>query len=260
MDSATAHDPKAGEKTYYAQLGEGGRRHAKAKPFSDADCGKYLCNMGALLLMLEAPDGKRSLLDFGCGTGWTSVFLAKAGYAVTGVDISEDAVRLARELAAEEGVGGVEFLAADYEGFTASREYDYVLFYDALHHAEDEQAAVNAAWGALKPGGVMFAFEPGAGHSGSAGAKHAVATFGVHEKDMPPVYVWKLGKRAGFRRKLFLPLPHEAGRAVYRRDFLKIAGAGGSGAKLWLEKVWGYFRAGTKAGRTGRSGLVVMWK
>ena len=48
MDSAAAHDPKAGEKTYYARLGEDGRRHAKAKPFSDADCGKYLCNMGAL--------------------------------------------------------------------------------------------------------------------------------------------------------------------------------------------------------------------
>ena len=60
-------------------------------------------------------------------------------------------------------------------------------------------------------------------------AEHAVATYGVHEKDMPPSYVWKLGKRAGFRRKLFLPLPHEAGRAVYRRDFLKIAGADGGG-------------------------------
>ena len=91
-------------------------------------------------------------------------------------------------------------------------------------------------------------------------AEHAVETYGVHEKDMPPAYVWKLGRRAGFRRKLFLPLPHEAGRAIYRRDFLKITGAGGGAAKLWLEKLWGYFRAGTKAVRTGRSGLIVMWK
>jgi SAM-dependent methyltransferase len=260
MESTAAPDPKAGEKTYYAQLGEEGRRHAKAKPFSDVDCGKYLCNMGALLLMLAPP--KKAVLDFGCGTGWTSLFLAKAGYEVTGVDISEDAVRIARELAMEDGVGGVEFLAADYEGFVPSREFDYVLFYDALHHAEDEQSAVDAAYRALKPGGVMFAFEPGAGHSASSGAKHAVETYGVHEKDMPPAYVWKLGKRAGFRRKLFLPLPHEAGKAVYRRDFLKIVEVvgDGNGLKLWFEKMWGYFRAVTKAVKTGRSGLIVMWK
>jgi hypothetical protein len=168
MKSAAAHDPKAGEKTYYAQLGEAGRCHAKAKPFSDVDCGKYLCNLGALLLMLEPPE--KAVLDFG---------------------------------------------------------------------------------------GVLFAFEPGAGHSASSGAKHAVETYGVHEKDMPPLYVWTLGKRAGFKRKLFLPLPHETGRSVYRRDYLRVAG---SGWKLWFEKVWGYFRAGTKAVRTGRSGLIVMWK
>ncbi len=258
MESSATRDPKAGERSYYAQLGEEGRRHAKAKPFSDADCGRYLCNLGALLLMLGAP--RRSVLDFGCGTGWTSLFLAKAGYDVTGVDISEDAVNLARERAIEEGVTGAHFIVADYEGFVASREYDYVLFYDALHHAEDEQEAVHAAWRALKPGGAMFAFEPGAGHSGSAGAKRAVETYGVHEKDMPPVYVWKLGKRAGFRRKLFLPLPHDAGRAVYRRDFMTITGAGGSGAKLWLEKLWGYLRVWTKAMRAEKTGLVVMWK
>jgi 2-polyprenyl-3-methyl-5-hydroxy-6-metoxy-1,4-benzoquinol methylase len=255
MNTASDHDPKAGEKTYYAQLGEEGRRHAKAKPFSDVHCGRYLCNLGALLMMLEPP--QKSVLDFGCGTGWTSIFLAKAGYTVTGVDISEDAVRLAREAAAEQGVGGVEFQAADYEGFPASAAYDYVLFYDALHHAEDEQEAVNAAYRALKPGGMLFAFEPGAGHSDSAGAKHAVETYGVHEKDMPPSYVWSLGRRAGFRRRLFLPLPHEQGRALFRRDY---AAAGRSGWRLRAEKIWGYFRAATGALRTRRSGLIVMWK
>jgi SAM-dependent methyltransferase len=255
MNSAAGHDPKAGEKTYYAHLGEDGRRHAKAKPFSDANCGRYLCNLGALLMMLEPPE--KSVLDFGCGTGWTSIFLAKAGYSVTGVDIAEDAVRLAREAASEQAVTTVEFLAADYEGFVAPRAFDYVLFYDALHHAEDEQAAVDAAYRSLKPGGVMFAFEPGSGHSVSAGAKHAVETYGVHEKDMPPSYVWTLGRRAGFKRKLFLPLPHELGRALYRRDYMCV---GSSGWKLCGEKLWGYYRAATGTLRTKRSGLIVMWR
>jgi SAM-dependent methyltransferase len=249
-----AFDPKAGEKTYYAQLGAEGLQHARGKPFSDADCGKYLCNLGALLLMLEAPP--RSVLDFGCGTGWTSLFLARAGYHVLGVDIAEDAIAVARDVAAESGVTRVDFRAADYEGFQVETLFDYVLFYDALHHAEDEQAAVDAAFRALKPGGAMFAFEPGAGHSGSAGARHAVDTYGVHEKDMPPAYVWRLGRRAGFRRKLFLPLPHEVGRGLYRRDYGRAKGRW----DLTMEKLWGYFRASSKVARTGQAGLTVLWK
>lgn len=37
-------------------------------------------------------------LDFGCGTGRSTRFLRRLGYAVTGVDIAEDMVRLAREM------------------------------------------------------------------------------------------------------------------------------------------------------------------
>ena len=255
MTPPIPHDPKAGEKTYYDQLGDAGRRHARAKPFSDGDCGKYLCDMGALLLMLEPPP--RSILDLGCGTGWTSRFLAKAGYTVSGLDISEDAVRIAREVADEEGVEDVAYSSGDYESFEPDRAYDYVLFYDALHHAEDEVAALKAAHRALKPGGALFAFEPGVGHSRSAGARHAVQTYGVHEKDMPPAYVWEMARKIGFRRKLFLPKPHELGRALYRKDFLRISD---SGFKLWLEKTWGYFRACTKTTSAARAGLVVLWK
>jgi SAM-dependent methyltransferase len=249
-----ADDPKAGEKTYYERLGPEGRRHAREKPFSDAQCGKYLCDLGALLLMLEPPP--HAILDFGCGAGWSSRFLARAGYEVLGVDISADAIATAQSLAAEDGLARVKFVAADYEGFQTDRLFDTVLFYDALHHAEDEQAAVAAAYRALKPGGVMFAFEPGRGHGRSARARHAVATYGVHEKDMPPAYVWRLGRRAGFRRKLFLPLPREAAQSVYRRDYLRAP----AGLRLQLEKLWGYFRATSRAWRTSRSGLILMWK
>ena len=210
-------DPKAGEKAYYSLLGPDGRRHARDKPFSDAECGKYLSDIGALLLMLEPPP--RSVIDFGCGAGWTSLFLARAGYEVLGVDISPDAIALARESAAATA-SAAEFAAADYEGFSASRGFDYALFYDSLHHAEDEQGAVTAAYRALKPGGVLFAFEPGAGHSRSQGARRAVSTFGVHEKDMSPAHIRRLGIRVGFERALWLPLPRDLARHVFRRDYL----------------------------------------
>jgi SAM-dependent methyltransferase len=44
----------------------------------------------------------RTVLDLGCGTGWLSVYLAKQGFQVTGLDISMHAVKLGREWAGKE--------------------------------------------------------------------------------------------------------------------------------------------------------------
>ena len=124
-------DPKAGERAYYARLGPDGLRHARGKPYSDRDCGKYLVDMGALLQMIGPPPG--AVLDLGCGTGWTSRILARAGFEVLGVDISPDAIGIARSVALEENATGVQFVEADYEGFKSERSFDYALFYDSLH-------------------------------------------------------------------------------------------------------------------------------
>ena len=200
-------DPKAGERAYYAKLGPQGLEHARRKPFSDERTGQYLADMAALLVMLEPPP--RRILDLGCGTGWTSRLLARSGYEVTGIDISPDAIQIARELAVEENLPKVTFQLGDYETAVEANSYDYVLFYDALHHAEDEATAIQVACNALKTGGAMFAFEPGTGHHHSDRSQHAIKEYGVHEKDMPPSHIWKLGRKAGFTRKLVLPTPHE---------------------------------------------------
>jgi SAM-dependent methyltransferase len=247
-------DPKAGERAYYARLTPQALEHARRKPFSDARTGQYLADMAALLVMLESPP--RRVLDLGCGTGWTSRLLARAGYEVTGVDIAPDAIRIAQELAAEERLPGVSFSVGDYEHAVPARTYDYVLFYDALHHAEDEASAIQAAWEALRPGGAMFAFEPGSGHHRSSRAQHAIQEFGVHEKDMPAKLIWALGRRAGFRRKLFLPLPHDINRGLYRRDYHASSAAG----RGWLEKLWGYYRTAGWMLRQRRGALTIMWK
>ena len=55
------------------------------------------------------------LLDCGCGPGTITLGLARrvAPGPVTGVDLSEEQVVAAREAAARESVGNVEFLAAE---------------------------------------------------------------------------------------------------------------------------------------------------
>src|SRR4051812_12260629 len=84
---------KSGEINYLKNLDQAGVWHAVHKPFSDPDCARYLAEMAAVLALLPPPPAR--LLDLGCGTGWTSVFFARAGYEVVGLDIAPDMVEQA---------------------------------------------------------------------------------------------------------------------------------------------------------------------
>ena len=50
--------------------------------------------MGIIMQLLPATPAR--VLDLGCGTGWTSTFLALRGYTVVGQDIAPDMLSLAR--------------------------------------------------------------------------------------------------------------------------------------------------------------------
>lgn len=67
----------------------------------------------SLVEMLEKKEIKPCrVLELGCGTGTNAIYLAKAGFDVTGVDLSELAIKKAREKAEQEGVS-VKFLLND---------------------------------------------------------------------------------------------------------------------------------------------------
>ena len=55
-----------GEHEYFEKIGRDGMQHATHKPWSDAECGLYLMELGAMLGLM--PERGR-LLDMGCGTG-----------------------------------------------------------------------------------------------------------------------------------------------------------------------------------------------
>lgn len=207
-------DPKQGERDYYSRIGPEGIKHALAKPFSDDRCAHHLASMAALFSLLPPPPAR--LIEFGCGSGWLSLDLAQRGYDILGVDLADDAIRLARTAATERGVTKAEFLTADYESFDGGAVFDAAIFHDALHHAEDEQAALRCAHAALRVGGCAIVLEPGSGHATSPGALHAVAEYGVHEKSMPPAHIIRVARLAGFDRHLVLPQPYQLLRLLYR--------------------------------------------
>src|SRR5262249_2961496 len=108
-------------------IGAAGVWHAAHKPFSDAACHRHLIRMGAVMSLLPQPPA--TVLDLGCGTGWTSVFLAERGYEVTGVDISADMIFHANRNKQRAQVANVRFVVADYENLSFGGMFDVALFH-----------------------------------------------------------------------------------------------------------------------------------
>jgi SAM-dependent methyltransferase len=187
---------KSGEIDYLKNIGPQGSKDAFDKPFSDATRPKNLVDIGVVLALLPQPPAR--ILDLGCGTGWTSWFLAKSGYDVVGQDIAQDMIDLAVKNGERYGTSSAKFVVSDYESAEYHEEFDAALFYDSLHHAEDEGAAIRCAFRALKPGGALVTHEPGRGHFDSEPSRHAMKEYGVNEKDMPPSRIFALGREAGF--------------------------------------------------------------
>jgi SAM-dependent methyltransferase len=188
---------KEDEVSYLARLGESGRDHARNKPWSDALRGRYLQEVGGLLSLMPPPPAR--VLDLGAGSGWTSCLFAMAGYAVTATDIAPGMVDLQRLNATRYGVTLDATIVADFEGIDFTEEFDVVVFYDSLHHCDDEVAALRSAHRALKTGGLCITLEPGRGHHKTPASIDAMARMGTTERDMPPLLIRSSGKAAGFR-------------------------------------------------------------
>jgi SAM-dependent methyltransferase len=213
------NDPKEGERTYFARLSEAERLHASRKPFGDEHTCRYLMNAATLLAVMRPPPAR--VVEFGCGTGWLTLWFAECGYDAVGVDISPEAIAFAEREQGRRNLRNVTFCVSDYENVRIEPAADYVVFHDALHHADSPEAALRAAHNGLVERGVVLCIEPGRGHHNSPASKRAVHDFGVHENDMPPDSIIRYARAAGFNSHLVLPWPWYYLKATYRPGYAK---------------------------------------
>jgi len=96
-------------------------------------------------VLLRHPGAR--LLEFGCGIGIAAVRFAHLGYYVSGFDISEDNIRIARELAEHHGLSH----RCDFRVMPAEQldypdgHFDVITGIDILHHIEIDRSAAEAA-------------------------------------------------------------------------------------------------------------------
>jgi SAM-dependent methyltransferase len=101
------------------------------------------------------------VLDLPCGAGRLLPFLCASGYRVFAADSSRHMVARARELAAREGLAGIEFGVEDVLATSFARgTFDAVICNRLFHHFFESQVRI-AALGELRRisrGGVIISF------------------------------------------------------------------------------------------------------
>lgn len=94
------------------------------------------------------------VLDLGCGAGLLTNQVAKAGYNVTGIDISSSSLNVAKE---RDVTKSVEYVEGDvYKLPFANGSFDVVIATDLLEHVSEPAQVVAEASRVLKPGGLFF--------------------------------------------------------------------------------------------------------
>ena len=99
----------------------------------------------------------KAVLDVGCGGGILSESMAGLGAQVTGIDLAEKPLRIARLHLLESG-RSIEYVNIAAETLAASRPaaYDVVTCMELLEHVPDPDATVRACADLLKPSGHAF--------------------------------------------------------------------------------------------------------
>jgi len=137
----------------------------------------------AVALALRA-DAK--ILDVGCGPGWLTEYFARLGYEMTGIDISEGLIQVARERLEglpcqvdQETPLRCRFITHDIEAAPIDEKFDAIICYDALHHFADEKSVFRNLAAMLEIGGVLFIVE---GHKPPSGSPTEIELRGFMEK------------------------------------------------------------------------------
>jgi 2-polyprenyl-3-methyl-5-hydroxy-6-metoxy-1,4-benzoquinol methylase len=186
----------------------------------------------------ELREGEGLVADVACGTGWSSISIARAfpGIHVDGIDIDAGSIERANAHAQREGMTGrVSFLFADAADAEGAGRYDLVTIFEAVHDMAQPIEVLAAARKLLKPGGAVLVGDERVAEVFTAPGDEADRLFygysvvaclanGLAEQPsvatgtvLRPAALEAMAHEAGFSRFTILPIEHDSFR-FYRLD------------------------------------------
>lgn len=99
----------------------------------------------------------KKVLDIGCGGGLLTEAMAKLGAQVTGIDMSEEALMVAKQHQQESSLT-IEYLLIPAEKMAEAypAQFDIVTCMEMLEHVPDPLSVIQACARLVKPGGHVF--------------------------------------------------------------------------------------------------------
>ncbi|ANQ85779.1 bifunctional 2-polyprenyl-6-hydroxyphenol methylase/3-demethylubiquinol 3-O-methyltransferase UbiG [Azoarcus olearius] len=99
----------------------------------------------------------KKVLDVGCGGGLLSEGMAQRGAEVSGIDLSEKALGVARLHLYESGLQvDYQLTSAEAHAATHPAQFDVVTCMEMLEHVPNPESTVHACAQMAKPGGAVF--------------------------------------------------------------------------------------------------------
>jgi 2-polyprenyl-6-hydroxyphenyl methylase/3-demethylubiquinone-9 3-methyltransferase len=97
-------------------------------------------------------------IDVGCGGGILADSMARQGAFVTGIDLADKALKVAKLHALEANTPRVQYreISAEAMALEAPGQFDVVTCMEMLEHVPDPASVVKACFDLVKPGGWVF--------------------------------------------------------------------------------------------------------
>ncbi|MDO4697410.1 MAG: bifunctional 2-polyprenyl-6-hydroxyphenol methylase/3-demethylubiquinol 3-O-methyltransferase UbiG [Pasteurellaceae bacterium] len=121
----------------------------------------HLLNPLRLSYIHQKSDGLfgKKVLDVGCGGGILSESMAKLGANVTGIDMTDEPLNIARQHAEQNGLN-INYHQTTIEDFVAqhqnSEKFDVITCMEMLEHVPDPFSIIQSCQQLLKPNGILF--------------------------------------------------------------------------------------------------------
>lgn len=134
------------DESYFTDI-----RHSKKFYNEDGSVKESIENYDNRILNIENyVNSKGRLLEIGAARGGFLKVMHDRGWEVKGVEISEDAVKLAKE------VNGIDLFCGSFEDYSSENKFDVICMYQTLEHVANPKEIIKKSYELLNKAGVLI--------------------------------------------------------------------------------------------------------